>query len=90
MINTYHSRETPHLENIELQTSIIYEEEAEDGAFPVMCGQWNSVKNNFLAFGAYEVLILDISKDPSDPQLIKLGKKNPHDGSYVTSVSWNR
>lgn len=38
MINTYHSRETPHLENIELQTSIIYEEEAEDGAFPVMCG----------------------------------------------------
>lgn len=22
--------------------------------------------------------------------MIKLGKKNPHDGSYVTSVSWNR
>ena len=35
-------------------------------------------------------MILDASKDPSDPQLIKLGKKNPHDGSYVTSVSWNK
>jgi hypothetical protein len=43
-----------------------------------------------LAFGAYDVLILDVSKDPSDPQLIKPGKKNPHDGSYVTSVSWNK
>lgn len=55
-----------------------------------MCGEWNSLKNNFLAFGATDVLILDVSKDPTDPELVKPGKRNPHDGSYVTSVSWNR
>jgi len=55
-----------------------------------MCAEWNSLKNNFLAFGSTDVLIVDMNNDPSDPQLIKPGKKNPHDGSYVTSVSWNR
>jgi hypothetical protein len=55
-----------------------------------MCGEWNSLKNNFLAFGGTDVLILDVGKDPSDPQLVKPGKKNPHEKSYVTSVSWNR
>lgn len=55
-----------------------------------MCSEWNSLKNNFLAFGGTDVLILDVGKDPSDPQLVKPGKKNPHANSYVTSVSWNR
>lgn len=43
-----------------------------------MCGEWNSLKNNFLAFGGTDVLLLDAGKDPSDPQLVKPGKKNPH------------
>lgn len=55
-----------------------------------MCCEWNSLKNNFLAFGGTDVLLLNTGKNPSEPELIKPGKKNPHINSYVTSVSWNR
>ena len=55
-----------------------------------MCCEWNSLKNNFLAFGGTDVLLLNVGKDPSEPELIKPGSKNPHVNSYVTSVSWNR
>lgn len=55
-----------------------------------MCAEWNNLKNNFLAFGGSEVLLLNVGKDPTDPQVSKPGKKNPHAKSYVTSVSWNR
>ena len=55
-----------------------------------MCAEWNSIKQNFLAFGSTEVLLLDVSKDYSNPQIVKPGKKNPHETSYVTSVSWNK
>ncbi len=30
-----------------------------------MCAEWNSLKNNFLAFGSTDLLILDIGKDIS-------------------------
>jgi len=36
------------------------------------------------------LLILDVGRDISDPEPFKPGKKNPHEGSYVTSVSWNK
>ena len=55
-----------------------------------MCGEWNGLNNNILAFGSTDVYIVIIDKDPSDPDLRKPGSKNPHQGSYVTSVSWNR
>jgi hypothetical protein len=90
MINTYQQQEAPSLDNIEQQTCLIYAEEPEDNAFPIMCAEWNGLKQNFLAFGSTDVLLVDISKDPTNPQLVKPGKKNPHDGSYVTSVSWNK
>ncbi len=32
-----------------------------------MCAEWNSLKNNFLAFGSTDVLILDIGKDIENP-----------------------
>ena len=43
-----------------------------------------------LAFGTTDVFILLVDQDPTNPDLCKPGKKNPHVGSYVTSVSWNR
>jgi protein transport protein SEC31 len=89
MVATYPTRQPPALENIEQQTCIIYEEELEN-EFPVMCAEWNSLNNNMLAFGTTDVFILIVDKDPSEPDLRKPGKKNPHNGSYVTSVSWNR
>jgi hypothetical protein len=64
MISTYNKRNSnPTVQNIEEQTSILYAEEAENDAFPIMCAEWNSLKNNFLAFGSTNVLILDIGKD---------------------------
>lgn len=63
----------------------------EESNFPIMCAEWNSLKNNFLAFGSTEVLLVDIDKDSYKPSLVRPGaKKNPHEGSYVTSVSWNK
>lgn len=80
----------PTAEGLESQVCTIYKEEAEEEQFPVMCAEWNNLKNNFLAFGGTDVLLLNVGKDPSDPEISKPGKKNPHAKSYVTSVSWNR
>lgn len=55
-----------------------------------MCGEWNSLNNHMLAIGTTDVFIMLADKDPTNPDLRKPGKKNPHAGSYVTSVSWNR
>jgi len=32
-----------------------------------MCAEWNALKNNYLAFGSTDLLILDIGKDISNP-----------------------
>jgi protein transport protein SEC31 len=90
MISTYRPDFLPSFDALDAQSSIVYEEEAEEGGFPTMCCEWNSLKNNFLAFGGTDVLLLNVGKNPSEPELIKPGKKNPHVNSYVTSVSWNR
>ena len=55
-----------------------------------MCAQWNALKNNYLAFGSTDLLLLDIGKDISNPEIKKPGNRNPHEGSYITSVSWNK
>jgi protein transport protein SEC31 len=89
MIASYPNREAPSLENIDQEGIIIYEEEI-DSSFPIMCGEWNGLNNNILALGSTDVYIVIIDKDPSDPDLRKPGSRNPHQGSYVTSVSWNR
>jgi WD40 repeat protein len=91
MIATYPSRSPPSLANLESEEQgecIIYEEEVD--TFPVMCGEWNSLNNHMLAFGSTDVYILLLNKDPKNPDIRKPGKKNPHIGSYITSVSWNR
>ena len=90
MITTYSSQEVPTNDSLENQTCLLYEEEPQEEAFPIMCCEWNSLRNNFLAFGSTDVLLLNVAKDPSEPEIIKPGKKNPHVNSYVTSVSWNR
>jgi protein transport protein SEC31 len=92
MVATYNSRPAPSLDGLEWQEQegiVIYEEELDNG-FPVMCGEWNSLNNHMLAFGTTDVFILLADQDPTNPDLRKPGKKNPHAGSYVTSVSWNR
>lgn len=58
---------TPTIEGLETQQCTIYKEEGEEDQFPVMCAEWNNLKNNFLAFGGSEVLLLNVGKDPTDP-----------------------
>jgi len=65
MINSYQPDYVPAFEALDAQTSIVYEEEAEEGGFPTMCCEWNSLKNNFLAFGGTDVLLLNVGKNPS-------------------------
>lgn len=90
MIATYSSR-APSAEGIAEQTCIVYDEELElETSYPIMCAEWNALSNHMLAFGTTDVYILLVDKNPEEPDIRKPGKKNPHIGSYVTSVSWNR
>ena len=43
-----------------------------------MCAEWNSLKNNLLAFGTTDLLILDIGKNINEPETKPPGTKNPH------------
>lgn len=67
----------------------MFAEDPEDNSYPITCAQWNSLKNNFIAFGSTNVLLADVGKDIADPKIMSIGKKNPHEGSRVTSVAWN-
>jgi hypothetical protein len=79
MIDTYGKQQfTKTHENIEQQSAFLYGEEAEDQSFPIMCAEWNALKNNYLAFGSTDLLILDIGKNISNPEIKKPGNKNPH------------
>lgn len=78
-----------HLEDLDSQKSLIFAEEPEEDPFPITCAQWNSLKNNFLAFGSTSVLLVDVGKNVENPTIMEIGGKNPHEGSYVTSVAWN-
>lgn len=40
--------------------------------------------------GAEDVLVVDISKDVTNPDIISPGEPNYHEGSIITSISWNK
>ena len=52
--------------------------------------EFNPHKKNLLASGGAEVLIQDISANIKAPSVFKPGVPNYHEGSRITSISWNR
>jgi protein transport protein SEC31 len=52
--------------------------------------EFNPHKKNLLASGGSEVLIQDISANIKAPSVFKPGVPNYHEGSRITSISWNR
>ena len=77
-------------DNIDDQPSLVYAEELEEDGLPIICAEWNALKNNYLAFGSSSLLLLDVGRDPTAPDILKPSQKNPHEGSYITSVRWNK
>lgn len=57
---------------------------------PVGSIEFNPHKKNLLASGGSEVLIQDISANLKQPNVFKPGVPNYHEGSRITSISWNR
>mmetsp|Transcript_3055 Transcript_3055/g.5156 ORF Transcript_3055/g.5156 Transcript_3055/m.5156 type:complete len:174 (-) Transcript_3055:3424-3945(-) len=57
---------------------------------PVSTIEFNPHKKNLLASGGQEVLIQDISANIKAPNVFKAGQPNYHEGSRITSISWNR
>ena len=57
---------------------------------PVSTIEFNSYKPNLIAMGGDEVLVVDISKDIENPDIIAPGETNLHQGGFITSVSWNK
>lgn len=57
---------------------------------PVGSIEFNPHKKNLLASGGSEVLIQDISANLKAPNVFKPGVPNYHEGSRITSISWNR
>lgn len=57
---------------------------------PVKSLEFNPHKKNLLASGGSEVLIQDISQNLKKPSKFKPGEPNFHEGSRITSISWNR
>ncbi|EGR27630.1 hypothetical protein IMG5_192850 [Ichthyophthirius multifiliis] len=57
---------------------------------PVNTIEYNSLKPNLIAMGAEDVLVVDISKDVTNPDIISPGEPNYHEGSIITSISWNK
>jgi len=60
------------------------------GGTPVGSIEFNPHKKNLLASGGSEVLIQDISANLKAPSVFKPGVPNYHEGSRITSISWNR
>lgn len=52
--------------------------------------EFNPHKKNLIASGGSEVLIQDISANLKTPNVFKPGVPNYHEGSRITSISWNR
>jgi protein transport protein SEC31 len=52
--------------------------------------EFNPHKKNLLASGGAEVLIQDLSHNIKQPTVFKPGMPNYHEGSRITSISWNR
>lgn len=57
---------------------------------PVTSIEFNPHKKNLIASGGAEVLIQDISSNMKQPIMYKPGMPNHHNGSRITSISWNR
>ena len=57
---------------------------------PVTSIEFNPHKKNLLASGGAEVLIQDIAGSLKQPNMYKPGMPNFHQGSRITSISWNR
>ena len=77
-------------EEIDDQPSFLYSEEFDDKGYPILCAEWNALKPNYLAFGSTSLLLLDVGRDITAPDILKPSQKNPHEGSYVTSTTWNK
>jgi len=57
---------------------------------PINSIEFNPHKKNLLAAGCKEVLIQDIASNIKSPTVFKAGSPNYHEGSSITSISWNR
>ena len=57
---------------------------------PVNTLEFNPNRKSLLASGGAEVLILDIAQNIKKPMKFKPGEPNFHEGSKITSISWNR
>jgi protein transport protein SEC31 len=57
---------------------------------PVTTIEFNPHRKNLLASGGSEVLIQDIQHNIKQPNVFKPGLPNYHQGSRITSISWNR
>jgi WD40 repeat protein len=56
---------------------------------PVNTVEFNPNRKSLLASGGAEVLILDIEHNIKRPNKFKPGEPNFHEGSHITSISWN-
>eukprot|EP00331_Platyophrya_macrostoma_P030170 CAMPEP_0176439328 /NCGR_PEP_ID=MMETSP0127-20121128/19875_1 /TAXON_ID=938130 /ORGANISM="Platyophrya macrostoma, Strain WH" /LENGTH=1227 /DNA_ID=CAMNT_0017823571 /DNA_START=210 /DNA_END=3893 /DNA_ORIENTATION=- len=57
---------------------------------PVYCIEINSLRPNLIVSGGSEVYLHNIEKNISEPEVFSPGQPNYHEGSFVTSVNWNR
>lgn len=65
----------------------------EQGLFssPVQSIEFNPFKSNLIAAGGgSEVLIMNIERNISSPEIFSPGTPNLHQGSIISSVSWNK
>ena len=58
---------------------------------PVQAVEFNPFKSNLIAAGGgSEVLIMNIERNISSPEIFSPGTPNLHQGSTISSVSWNK
>lgn len=57
---------------------------------PVNTVEFNPVRPNLLASGGSEVWIQDLGKSVKKPDRFKPANQNFHEGSLITTVTWNR
>ena len=43
-----------------------------------------------MAYGSTSLLLVDVGKDVLNPDVLQPSQNNPHEGSYISSVSWNK
>jgi protein transport protein SEC31 len=50
----------------------------------------NPFKPHLFALGGNDVLIMDIEENITNPQIFAPAEENPHEGSMISAVSWNK